>query len=273
MHTLAIYCKTFSRDFKRLKKLFDSISKFNRDKIPFFISAPYAEKELLEKIIGTEGYNYIPDEEIYKVRPPFIGWKSQTPMKLNAYTKIPSKNILIIDSDGYFIRDFYLKDFIAYEDVPYTQMYENKYVAEMQKVLKGGSYQNNQYSKCMRAYRKIFGGKSNKIYDYGPNPHLWSTKVLKHLKENYLEPNGFTFETFSLAIEQNNPGIHSRETGTYGEYLLATKCIDIVPTGPFFKVYHWKEQWDFEQGSGLELEQNIKENYIGVIMQSNWNSI
>ena len=64
--------------------------------------------------------------------------------------------------------------------------------------------------------------------------------------------------------------IHFRETLTYGEYLLAAKPIDIIPCGPFFKVYHWKEMWDFENGTGLELEENIKQNYLGVIKQSNW---
>lgn len=269
-YNLALYCKTYQRDFYRVKKLFESIKTFNKDNIPLFISCPKDQHSTLVNFIGTDDYTFIADEDIYEVRPPFIGWKSQTPIKLNAYTKIPSENILIIDSDAFFIRDFYEKDFIAYDDVPYTQMYENKYIAEMEKVLKGGNYNENGYSKCMRAYRKVFGGKSNKIYDYGPNPHLWSTKVLKHLKENYLDPNGFTFETFSLAIEQNNKGIHSRETAAYGEYLLASKCIDIIPCGPFFKVYHWQELWEFEKGTGLELKENIKENYLGIIMQSNW---
>lgn len=269
-YKLAIYCKTYFRDFERVKKLLKSINEYNKDNIPFYISCPYSELPLLQRTIGVEGYEYIRDEDIYKARPPFVGWKSQTPIKLNAYTMIPATNILIVDSDAFFIKDFYESDFIAYDDVPYTQMYENKSLAELEKVLKGVNYKTNGYSKCMRAYREVLGGKSNKIYDYGPNPHLWSTKVLKHMKENYLEPNGLTFETFSLAIEQKYPGIHSRETAAYGEYLLATKCIDIVPTGPFFKVYHWKELWDFEQGTGLELEDNIKENYLGIIMQSNW---
>lgn len=269
-YNLAIYIKTFHRDFNRLEKLVHSIYKYNKSDIPVFISCPKNEYELLKNTVGTKDYTYIADEDIYEVRPPFIGWKSQTPIKLNAYTKIPAENILIVDSDAYFIKDFYDSDFIAYDDIPYTQMYENKYMAEMEKALKGVNYKDNGYSKCMRAYREVLGGKSDKIYDYGPNPHLWSTKVLKHMKENYLDPNGLTFETFSLAIEQNYPGIHSRETAAYGEYLLATKCIDIVPCGPFFKVYHWKEMWDFERGTGLELEENIKENYLGVIMQSNW---
>lgn len=269
-YKLAIYCKTYHRDFERVAKLLKSINKFNRDNIPVFVSCPKSEYSLLLSTVGKENYTYIEDEAICELNPRFLGWKSQTLYKLNAYTQIPSENILIIDSDGFFIKDFFLKDFIAYDDVPYTQMYENKYMMEMEKALKGGNYSTNGYSKCMKAYREILGGKSNKIYDYGPNPHLWSTKVLKHMKENYLDPNNLDFTSFSIAIEDKYPGIHARETAAYGEYLLATKCIDIVPTGPFFKVYHWKEMWDFEQGTGLELEENIKENYLGIIMQSNW---
>jgi hypothetical protein len=28
--------------------------------------------------------------------------------------------------------------------------------------------------------------------------------------------------------------------------------------------------YDFEQGNGLGLEENIKENYLGITLQSNW---
>jgi hypothetical protein len=67
---------------------------------------------------------------------------------------------------------------------------------------------------------------------------------------------------------KSNYGIHFRETLTYGEYLMTTKCIPVVPSGPLFKTYHWKEMVEFEKGTGLELEENIAKNYLGIIMQS-----
>ena len=64
--------------------------------------------------------------------------------------------------------------------------------------------------------------------------------------------------------------IHFRETLTYGEYLLATRIIPIVPCGPLFKCYHWKEMYDFEAQVGLVNVDIHKKVYLGVVLQSNW---
>ena len=49
---------------------------------------------------------------------------------------------------------------------------------------------------------------------------------------------------------------------------MASSSIDIVPSGPIFKTFHWHEMVEFEKGTGLELEENIAKNYLGIIMQS-----
>jgi hypothetical protein len=271
MITLALYCKTYHRDFARVARLLASINRHNRDNIPFFISCPRLEYQALKDLIGTDGYVYIADEDICNLHQSFIGWKSQILTKLYASLAIESENLLVIDSDAFFIRDFFLSDFIAYDNVPYTIIYENKDLAETRKYLFNSNYKDTEYSKCALAYRTIFEGKSSKIYDYGPNPHLWSRKVLEHLVYHYLTPNNLDFQIFSHIFEQSNSNLHFRETLTYGEYLLATNCIKIIPTGPFFKVYHWKEQFEFENNAGMFNIEHLKENYLGIILQSNWN--
>lgn len=268
-YNIVLYCKTFHRDFERVKRLLDSIQKYNVDNIPFYISTPHTEQRLLEQVIGTDGYEYIADETLYDIQKPIAGWEQQMLVKMGATFKLPTANILVIDSDSFFIKDFYESDFIAYGDVPYTIIHENKQVAEYEAALKGGTYNDTGYAKAVRAYRELFGVKSNRIYDYGPNPHLWSTKVFKHMQEHYLGPNKLTLETLSIAMKHQY-NIHFREPLTYGEYLLATNCIPIIPSGPLFKVYHWREMYEFEQGTGLETVSNIKKNYLGIIMQSNW---
>lgn len=268
-YNLVIYCKTYRNDISRVAKLFDSIERFNKDNIPVYISCPSADKEMLQRTIGETGYTFITDEEIFKPSVTVAGWENQMLVKLNAFNKIPSENILIIDSDAFFITDFYEGDFIAYDDVPYTIIHENIQVAEYETFLKNGDYNNTGYAKAVRAYRELFGGKSNRIYDYGPNPHLWNRKVLEHFKENYLQKYGMTMESFCLAMKEQY-GIHFRETLTYGEYLLTTKVIDIIPCGPLFKVYHWKEMYDFELKNNMVHMDKIKQNYLGVVLQSNW---
>ena len=93
-YKLAIYCKTYHRDFQRVSKLLESINKFNRDNIPVFVSCPKSEYSLLLSTVGKENYTYIEDEAICELNPRFLGWKSQTLYKLNAYTQIPAENIL-----------------------------------------------------------------------------------------------------------------------------------------------------------------------------------
>lgn len=266
-YKLALVTKTFSADIPSYKILFESIQKYNEDNIPIFVIIPHKDRQLLVDTIGTQGYTLLFDHDIHHFKHTLPGWEQQMIIKLKAFHYISADNILLLDSDGRFIRPFYEKDFIAYDNIPYTIVHENKQVAEYETALKGGDYNKTGYTKAVKAYRDLFGFKSNKIYDYGPNPHLWSTKVLSDLFSNYLDYNGLELEEFCLSVK-NQYGVHFRETLTYGEYLMSSNSIPIVPSGPLFKTYHWKEMVEFEKGTGLELDENIAKNYLGIIMQS-----
>lgn len=270
MSKIAIYTKTYHVDFQRVKVLKESIEKHNRDNIPYYISCPNKEKTLLFDIIGTTGYTFIPDESIHPPNPKLTGWMQQTPIKLRAYEQISEPNLLITDSDAVFIRDFYESDFIAYDDVPYSIIHENKHHWEYDKLLEGRDFLNpdREYVKSQLAHRDIFGGRHKKIYDYGPNPHLFSSKVLDHLKTNVLEPNDLDFESFYFYIKQLHPNIHPRESFIYSEYLHTHKPIDIVPMGPLFKVYHASKALEFDKQMGFFNIENLKTNYLGILTQS-----
>lgn len=268
-YKLGLYIKTFSRDFNRVVRLISSIKKYNVDNLPLFVSCPSFELNKLKELIGTQDIQYLTDEEIYIVENKISGWEQQMLIKMYACKTLPCDNLLLLDSDAQFIKEFKESDFIAYDNIPYTIIHENKQVSEYEKILKESEYQHNGYTKAVKVYRGIFGGRSNKVYDYGPNPHLWSKKVFESLEENVLGPNQLTLETFSLSIKYKY-NIHFRETLTYGEYLLAAQPIPIIPCGPFFKTYHWEEMYNFEKGTGLEVVENIKSSYLGIIMQSNW---
>lgn len=267
---IAFYIKTFERDISRVEKLVDSIEKYNNDGIPLYISCPEKDKELLRKKLTTyNNWTYISDEEIFQPKYGWGGWEHQMLVKMEAHKIIPADNILILDSDSFFIKDFYIDDFIAYDNIPYTIIHENKQVAEYETFLKNGNYNETGYAKAVRAYRDIFGFKSNRIYDYGPNPHLWNVGVMKSFYENYLLYNDLHIEDFCLMVKDQY-NIHFRETLTYGEYLMAAKSIPIIPSGPLFKVYHWKELYDFELKNNMVEQEKIKDNYLGVVLQSNW---
>jgi len=269
MHNLILYCKTFSRDFQRLKRLYESIQKYNKDNIPFYISAPNTEKEQLENVIGIKGYEFVPDESIWNFKYQMDGWRSQQIIKSNVWKAVDTENYICIDSDQFFINDFYVKDFIHPSGTLYSVVHENKEVQQYEKLFFGKNYQDNGYCKAVNAYRKVFGSDQGKVYDYGPPPYHWSVKVWKHFEDNYLVPNNLTFETFQLAMEQNHK-IAFREAVTYGEYLLAARPIELHPISGVFKFYHWKEMYEFEEKTGLGKLENLKPNFLGVTLQSNW---
>ena len=44
----------------------------------------------------------------------------------------------------------------------------------------------------------------------------------------------------------------------------------MIPIGPFFKFYHWREMYEYESKTGMYDIEILKENYLGIVMQSNW---
>ena len=126
-NNIVIFCASFHRDIERVKVLAESVFKFNRDNIPFYISVPEEDTKLFKNKLGTVGYNLINDEDILKEKL-VQSWVTQQIIKLNFWKLDVCHNYTSIDSDGYFIRPFYIKDFIAdlNTNTPYTVMHEQK---------------------------------------------------------------------------------------------------------------------------------------------------
>ena len=267
MHNLILYCKSYAGDVQRVKKLKESIEKYNRDNIPFYISCPKQDKQLFEDTLGKENYTLLLDEDIITLEYPIDGWRSQQIVKSNIHKLNITENYVCLDSDAYFITDFYKSDFIAKDDIPYTIIHENKEVSQYKKLFFNSNFSKGAYKETLDSYRNLFGSPYKKLYDYGPNPYIWSCKVWEHFEENYLNPNGLTLESFMITLESQH-NIQMREAIVYGEYLLNSKIFEIIPTGPLFKVYHWKEMVDFEQKTGLFDEEKLAESYLGIIYQS-----
>ena len=91
-YKIVLYNKTFSRDFTRTKRLLESINEYNIDDIPFFISCPKLERNQLETTIGTEGYEFIADEDIWQFENKLDGWRSQQIVKSNLWKTIDVDN-------------------------------------------------------------------------------------------------------------------------------------------------------------------------------------
>ena len=260
MHKIVLYTKSYSGDLDRLKFSIESIKRHNKDNIPYYISVPENEIELFKSNIDCSYVNLVSDEEIYKTTLP--SWHAQQIIKSSFWKLGVCENYVTLDSDSYFIKDFYESDFMYNDKTPYTVMHEQKDLFEWTSRHHPslGFDPFLTFNETRLPIMELFG-RTGKIYDFGPSPIIWSCKVWKSLEEDYLIPNDLTFENLIESVPS--------EFTWYGEYLLVSQTIPVLPMEPMFKVLHFKQQYVDFKNQGYT-EDHFKRNYLGIVMQSNW---
>lgn len=267
MKDFVLYCKSYSRDFLRLKRLLESINQFNIEHIDFYISTPRSDKDLLEKFLGKDGYIWVADEDVVAANPhadfakyqAMPGGLSQQIIKSEFWRLRYAENYLCLDSDCLFIRNFYKSDFLSNNGVPYTVLHQNKELFQL--AIDRG------YEKVERDLR-IEAERAKEVFDRnGPNfycapaPFIWSAKVWQSLETQYLEPQGISLWDF---ISPELP-----ETLIYGETLLKYRAIPLIAIEPLFRTYHYDWQYFLAKRLG-ETKAKVAQNYLGIIYQSAW---
>ncbi|WP_240553558.1 DUF6492 family protein [Polynucleobacter aenigmaticus] len=267
MKDFVLYCKSYSKDFLRLKLLLQSIEQYNVEQIPFYISTPSSERGLLEEVLGKQGYIWIADEDIVSANPgssleqyrAMPGGLSQQIIKAEFWRLSLSENYLCIDSDSKFIHSFQYSDFINDDNVPYTVLHQNKELFQMA--------DNRSHPKVERDLRveaervKALFGRSGPNFYGAPSPFNWSMKVWKSLDQEYLQLQGMTIWDL---ITPEFP-----ESVIYCEALLKYRAIPLIAIEPLFRAYHYDWQYFLMKRLG-ETTEKIARNYLGVIYQSAW---
>ncbi len=267
MHDLVLYCKSYSKDFLRLRNLLASIDQYNVDHLDFYISTPESERAALERQIGSRGYQWVSDESIVQANPrapigiekSMPGGLSQQVIKSEFWRLGTAKNYVCLDSDCIFIQDFKKSDFIASDGYPYTVIYQNKEYHQLA--------MNRNYAKAPRNLqidaenvKAIFGRIGPNYYSLCP-PFIWSATVWQALDKEYLEPQG---QNLWDLISREHP-----ETFIYNEALLKFRPIPLHPIEQLFRVYYYDWHYFLLRRLGETLPK-LKENYLGVIYQSSW---
>jgi hypothetical protein len=264
-----LYCKSYSRDFLRLKRLLESVNQFNFDRLDFYISTPKADKDLLEKSLGKNGYIWVADEDIVAANPKadlekyhaMPGGLSQQIIKSEFWRLGFAENYLCLDSDGLFIRGFYKSDFLSSDGVPYTVLHQNKDLFQLA-TDRGHEKVERELRLEAERVKALFERKGPNFY-CAPAPFIWSAKVWQSLATEYLEPKGISLWGF---ISPDNP-----ETLIYGETLLRYRAIPLIAIEPLFRTYHYDWQYFLMKRLG-ETQAKVAQNYLGIIYQSAWES-
>ena len=267
MKDFVLYCKSYSRDFLRLKRLLESVKQHNIDQIPFYISTPASEKVLLERVLGGDGYIWVADEDIIAANPradllryrSMPGGLSQQIIKSEFWRLGLVENYLCLDSDSKFICDFEKSNFLSNENIPYTVLHQNKELFQMAANRGHQKVERDLKSEAVRV-QDLFGRIGPSFY-CAPAPFNWSAKVWESLDEKYLQPKGISIWDL---ISLDHP-----ESLIYGEALMKYHAIPLIAIEPLFRTYHYDWQYFLMKRLG-ETEQKLAKNYFGVIYQSAW---
>lgn len=264
MNNMSLVVSSWRGDVTRCKKLYESIEKFNTDNIPFYIVASKDDIAVFKNALGTENINYVEEEQINPNKHVFDGWRIQQINKINFSTLDIAANYYTLDSDCFFIKPFYLDDFIAYDDIPYTTIFDdNVYQLTLQQYEGWKDYHGREFvDVCHKAWqrdiRTVIPNKFKRALHYGPCPVTFNSNVWKHFINEFLKPNEYT--VYDIINHVPN------EYGWYGEYLMYTKLIDIVPSEAQFLCMHSKQQYDWFM-KNIPFD-SIKRVYLGVIINS-----
>ncbi len=267
---VALYCKSYSADLSRLENLLESIEIHNADQLPVYVSVPQRDMESAGLLLNQKKVILISDESITgkKLDDSQI---TQQIVKLSVWKSIKEDVILMLDSDSYFIKDFHERSFVDSVGAAYTVMHQQKDYFQFTSRLCAVNnldtgVAKRGFLKDRLSIKKAMGAVVDEhtvVHDFGPSPYVWNSKVLESFYIDFLAEKKMTLED---CME-----ISASELSWYGEWLLHERPIDLIPVEPLFKVFHVPQQYQLALAL-KETEDSLKENYYGIVLQSNWNA-
>jgi uncharacterized protein DUF6492 len=267
MEPIVLYCCSFSRDVLRAKRLAESVTAHNREKIPFYISVPRRDLDLFRSTLAGHAVELIAQEDGIAANPALDmqrvlampGGLQQQIVKSEFWRLGLAANYLCLDSEGVFIRDFGRRDFLVEGDVPYSIVHEGRDV--LQATTRFGPHRvRGEFLADRQAVMREMG-REGIVYDYGYSPYLWSAKVWQDLDRNFLKPRG---ETFADIVERC-----PSEFTWYGEALMKYRSIPLWPREQLFRHYHYEHQYWLDRMLGMT-KAVLAHDHMGIVFQSNW---
>lgn len=262
--TLAIVCKTYKGDISRFERLYLSILKHNQDKIPFIVSVPKVDLEIFYKrfeglnLVTDESYarKYFSNEEIWGLS---TGYINQEICKLSFWETRKAYNYLFVDSDAYFIRNFYLTDFIARDTTPYSVLVMDKDLNLQPYYQEFGAYRRSQIKKI---FDYIELNDNRLVTCHGMT--IINESVMGDFRKHFLNKRKLTY----LDLIKISP----YEFSWYNAWLQKSKVIDIISVEPFFKTFHTRIEYLISRLLLIK-EEDLAREYVGIVLNSNWTPV
>ena len=268
MDRLAIFLCSYLKDLHRAARLFESIKQHNIDQLPFYIAVPSSHLSEFKRVLSDSTIHWLTQEEVFAACPSartatyenVPGGQMQQVVKSEAWRLRIAENLLVMDSDCKFLRQFQASDFITPDGTPYSVLCSTQYVSELAARLHKPKIWTDwlEMSDLTRGY---FGNTSELRHTFGGAPFIWSAQVWSDLAEKRLGPAGQTLLDLVRQL--------GSELIIYGEALLALQSIPIKLHDPYFKLYLYENDVWEDRRHGAD-ESILAKSVMGVVYQSNW---
>lgn len=263
MTTFAFLLKTYGGDFLHAQRLLKSYAKHNRERLPLYLVAPARDMEVFEgikvdcvEVLAEEAICgcLVKDDSIHGVP---AGYINQELIKLCFWETGLARNYFCIDSDAYFIRDFWQSDFMHDNSTPYTILQEDR-------DLHSSPAYYRQYwigrEKWIELIKTNLGYEDRRSMTCHGMATL-SSEVLAAMKVKHMAPRGLDYVDLLR--------IAPLEFSWYSFWLQKDKTIPIEIREPMFKTFHLRSHHLEFRRQGVTL-QDLARAYVGVVVNSNF---
>ena len=263
MHKFVLFCKSYIGDKQQVRVLIKSYVEHNKDKIPFYISVPRNDLSAFKEIVSGTTIKLIADEDVTSeliseaINSSGVGYINQEIVKLTFWKTEIAENYFCIDSDAYFIRDFYIHDFMYDSDTPYSILVEDKELCTCP--LYYSKYWHGR-EKVLKEIKEWIGLSERRTLTCHGNA-TFSSKILISFEKDFMIPNGLTYSDILK--------FHPYEFSWYNFWLQKSLVVPIIQIEPLFKVFHMKEHYLQYVKQGIT-ERDIARAYIGIVLNSGW---
>ena len=258
----AFLLKTYEGDLDYVERLLVSFHRHNLDDLQLVISCPERDRRLFDRFAG-ETVSVMNDEdvtnqlvvvEVAGIRPGYI---NQEIVKLAFWETGIARNYMCLDSDGVFLRDFDISEFMFDEETPYTVMFEDN---ELRTDVDYFETHWRARSDALDRIRIEVGLPPQPLltcHGFG----IFSSLVLRAFRDEFMTPRGLSYSGV-LAISPY-------EFSWYTLFLQARETIDIHPRESLFRYVHTPRQHFIMTLSGVTHD-DLARGYIGVTVNSNF---
>ena len=267
MENFAFMLKTYKGDFERACNLVASFTKHNIDAIKLFIVVDHEDWNLF-KNLESEIVRLISSGDLnveflslnHQLAVKFHstpGYINQQIVKLSFWETGLCQNYLCLDSDGEFIRDFRVEDFMYDENTPFTIGVEDKDLKADPYWYSVWGHGRDSRIDTIKSFLLMEDVKNVKTCH---GFQILSSKHLELFKELVMMPKQMSYlDILSIA---------PMEFGWYNLFLYKVP-FDIHYVEPFFKYYHHANQYLVDKMLGVQ-NKDLARSYLGIVVNGNF---